>query len=163
MPRKSHRSARLAAYNTPAALARRKASNEARSIAGPAPVYPDAARPGQPTGEYIEAFWRGQFVRLELGRPYPPSAGKRPRCDQASVLVGDQVLIDAAGLTAIFDDLRAQLTARAPSLRAMVAMQQGYSARDEADAEADRPTPRSAARPGEQEPSPDQPEPNHDP
>ena len=136
MLRKSHRSAKLSAYNTSAALARRKASNEARSIAGPAPIYPDAARPGQPTGEYVEAFWRGQLVRLELGRPYPPKASKRPRCDQACVLVGDQVLIDAAGLTAIFDELRAQLTVKAPSLRALAGMQQGYTERDEADAAA---------------------------
>lgn len=128
---KSHRFARC---NTPQALARRKAGSEARSIAGPAPIYPAAVRPGQPTGEYVEAFWRGQLVRLELGCPYPPKAGKRPRCDQASVLVGDQVLIDAAGLTAIFDELRAQLTVKAPSLRALSTMQQGYSERDETDA-----------------------------
>lgn len=136
MERKSHRSAKLAAYNAPAALARRKAGNEARSMAGPSPVYPDAPRPGQPTGEYFEAFWRGQLVRLEIGRPYPPRPGVRPRCDQGSVLVGDQVLIDAAGLTAIFDEMRAQLNVKAPSLRTLAQMQEANTARDEIDAAA---------------------------
>jgi hypothetical protein len=131
MRRKSQKFAR---FNAPPALAKRKAAAEARSIAGPAPIYPDEVRAGEPTGEYVEAFWRGQLVRLELGRPYPPSPGRRPRCDQASVLVGDQVLIDAAGLTAIFDELRAQLTVKALPLRALVGMQQGYTERDEADA-----------------------------
>lgn len=134
MSRKSRRSARLDAYNAPAALARRKAGKEARSMAGPAPNYPAAPRPGQPTGEYVEAFWRGQLVRLDLGRPYPPKAGKRPRCDQACVLVGDQVLIDAAGLTAIFDELRAQLAVKSPSLRMLAQMQEANTARDEIDA-----------------------------
>lgn len=130
------KSQKFATFNAPQALARRKAKAEAHSIAGPAPVYPDEVRAGQPTGEYVEAYWRGQLVRLDLGRPYPPSPGRRPRCDQASVLVGDQVLIDAAGLVVIFDKLRAQLTARALPLRALATMQQGYTERDEADAEA---------------------------
>jgi len=118
----------------PAALARRKASNEERSIAGPAPLYPDAVRAGLLTGEYVEMLWRGQFVRLDLGRPYQPRPGHRPRCDQASVKVGDQVLIDAAGLVVILDELRSQITARSMSLRAMSGAQQGYSERDELDA-----------------------------
>jgi hypothetical protein len=134
MPRKSHRSAKLAAYNKPAALANRKAGNEARSIAGPAPLYPDAVSAGELTGEYVEMMWRGQFVRLDLGRPYPPRPGHRPRCDQASVKVGDQVLIDAAGLVVILDELRAQITARSMPLRAFSGAQQDYSERDEADA-----------------------------
>ena len=131
MRRKSQTFAR---FNAPAALAKRKSDAEARSIAGPAPIYPDDVRAGEPTGEYVEAYWRGQLVRLELGRPYPPSPGRRPRCDQASVLVGDQVLIDAAGLVVILDELRAQLTARALPLRSLAGMQERYSARDEVDA-----------------------------
>lgn len=134
MPRKSHRSARLAAYNAPAALARRKAGNEARSIAGHAPLYPDPVAPGALTGEYIEAFWRGQLVRLDLGRPYPPRPGHRPRCDQASVTIGGQSLINAAGLVLIFDEMRAQLTARAMPLSALAGVQHGHTAQDEADA-----------------------------
>lgn len=129
---KSHR---YAGCNTPAALARRKAGNEARSRARPAPIYPAAVCAGQPTGEYVEAFWRGQLVRLDLGRPYPPRPGHRPRCDQASVLVGDQVLIDAAGLVVILDELRSQLIVRTMPLRAL-AVADGYSARDEAAAAA---------------------------
>lgn len=126
---------RHAHCNTPEALARRKDGNEARSIAGPAPIYPLQRKAGEPTGEYVELFWRGQFVRWEFGNPFPPRPGHRPRCDQASVLVGDQVPIGAAGLVAIFDALR-DAVAPAMSLRAIAGLQQGYSAQYEADAAA---------------------------
>lgn len=129
---KSHRFARC---NTPAALARRKARNEARSIAGPSPEYPPHAMPGSETGEYVEIQWRGQFVRLDLCRPFPPGPCVRARSDQASVRLGGEVLIDAAGLVVILDTLRAMVQdVRAPSLRQYASMQNGYTARDEADA-----------------------------
>lgn len=131
---KSHRFARC---NAPPALARRKAGNEARSIAGPSPDYPPQAMPGAETGEYIEIQWRGQFVRLDLCRPFPPNPCVRARSDQASVKMGGEVLMDAAGLVDIFDALRAMVgNVRAPSLRQYASAQNGYSERDEEDAAA---------------------------
>lgn len=128
---------RHAAQNTPAALARRKAANEARSAAGPSPNYPPQAMPGAETGEYVEIMWRGQFVRFDLCRPFPPGPCLRARSDQASVKLDGEVLIDAAGLTRIFDELREMLQGvREPSLREYASAQNGYSARDEADAAA---------------------------
>jgi hypothetical protein len=44
------------------------------------------------------------------------------------------VLTDAAGLTAIFDELRSQLTVKAPSLRMLAQMQEANTARDAIDA-----------------------------
>lgn len=133
-----HKSNRArAAQNTPQALARRKAANEARSAAGPSPDYPQQAMPGAETGEYVEIQWRGQFVRLDLCRPFPPSPCVRARSDQASVKMGGEVLMDAAGLVLILDALRAMVQdIRAPSLRQYASAQNGYSARDEADAAA---------------------------
>lgn len=128
---------RHAAQNTPAALSRRKAANEARSAAGPSPNYPPQAMPGAETGEYVEIQWRGQFVRFDLCRPFPPGPCLRARSDQAAVKLGSEVLLDAAGLVLIFDALRAMVQdVRAPSLRQYSSVQNGYSARDEADAAA---------------------------
>lgn len=124
-PQNSH-----AHCNTPGALARRKSGNEARSIAGPSPVYPTQLRAAEPTGEYVELLWRGQLIRWEFGHPFPPRLGANPRCDQACVLVGDQVLIDAAGLVRIFDELR-EAVAPAMSRRALAGLQDGYSVQDE--------------------------------
>lgn len=136
MTKKSHHN-KHAAQNTPQALARRKAKNETRSAAGPSPEYPPQAMPGAETGEYVEIQWRGQFVRIDLCKPFPPGPCQRARSDQASVKLGGEVLIDAAGLVVILDTLRAMVQdVRAPSLRQWASMQNGYSARDELDAAA---------------------------
>jgi hypothetical protein len=94
--------------------------------ARPAPEYP----PDLPTsGEWLAARVHGQFVVIHLHRL--PSH----RTDQWGATLGDQVLTDAAGLTVLCTELRHAI-GRVPSRRAYALMQNGYSARDEADAAA---------------------------
>ena len=114
-------------YNaTPGAHARRSASREAASIAGPSPVYPSLA---PLHGDWIGACINGQPVIIRLARD------SRHRTDQWAAEIDGVVVADAAGMTALVTLLRGQF-ARAPSKRQLGCMQNGYTARDEEDARA---------------------------
>lgn len=94
--------------------------------AGPAPEYP----PDLPqSGEWLAARVHGQTVVIHLHRL--PSH----RTDQWAALLDGRMLTDAAGLTVLCTALRHAI-GRVPSLRAYAAMQNGYTAKDEADAAA---------------------------
>jgi hypothetical protein len=109
-------------------FARLRARREAAIRARPAPVYPPITRPGAHTDEWIEVRLNGHTVRVQLGVP-----GGIGRSDQRSAWIDDALLTRAAGLTWLFDRVRAMLPA-APSRRLLAGLQQGYSLRDEADA-----------------------------
>lgn len=99
----------------------------ARLIAArPAPEYP----PDLPaSGEWIAAHVHGQTVVIHLHRL--PSH----RTDQWGATLDGRIISDAAGMTVLCTALR-HAVGRVPSRRAYVAMQGGYSARDEQDAAA---------------------------
>lgn len=112
-------------YNaTPGAYARRSAAREAASIAGPAPAYPAMA---PVHGEWLGGRINGHTVIMRLIR------NPHHRSDQFSAEIDGEVVADAAGLTRLHDLLRAGWP-KAPSLRSLAGMQEGYSARDDADA-----------------------------
>jgi hypothetical protein len=101
---------------------RRAAAIQAR----PAPEYP----PDLPaSGEWLAARVHGQMVVLHLHRL--PSH----RTDQWGATQDGRLIADAAGLTVLCTALRHAI-GRVPSRRAYASMQNGYSARDEADAKA---------------------------
>lgn len=79
--------------NTPAAKARRRASREAASIAGPAPAYP----PDAPLhGDWIGGRINGHTVVMRLMRD------PQHRSDQWAAEIDGTPVADAAGLTALW-------------------------------------------------------------
>ena len=118
---------RWARYNaTPDAHLRRKAAREAASIAGPAPAYPPTA---PVHGDWLGGCINGHVVIMRLMRD--PSH----RSDQWAAEIDGEAVSDAAGLTRLLDLLRVQWP-KAPSLRMLARLRDGYSGRDEADAAA---------------------------
>lgn len=114
-------------YNaTPGAHARRRALREAASIAGPAPAYPATA---PLHGDWLGGCINGHTVIMRLMRD------PRHRSDQWAAEVDGEAVADAAGLTRLHDLLR-EGWPKAQSKRTLCQRQDGYSARDEADAAA---------------------------
>jgi hypothetical protein len=81
------------------------------------------------SGEWLAARIRGQLVVIDLHK-WPEH-----RVDQWAAVREGELLSDAAGLTVLCTLLR-QSMGRPLSLRAYAGLQQGYTARDEADAAA---------------------------
>lgn len=113
-------------YNaTPGAYARRSASREAASIAGPAPAYPPMA---PVHGDWLGGQINGHTVIIRLMRE------PGHRSDQFAAEIDGETVADAAGLTRLHDLLRSQWP-RAHSRRSLAQTHQGHTERDEADAE----------------------------
>jgi hypothetical protein len=93
--------------NTPQARAKRRATLDAKRIAGPAPVYPAAA---PLNGDWLGACVNGHTVIIRLCR------APGHRSDQWAAEIDGEVIAQAAGLTLLFDMLRERLP-KAPSLR----------------------------------------------
>lgn len=114
-------------YNaTPGAHQLRQRAREAASIAGPAPAYPPTA---PLHGDWLGGRINGQTIIIRLMRD------PQHRSDQWAAEIDGDTVADAAGLTRLHDLLRERWP-KAPSKRALAGMQEGYSARDEADAAA---------------------------
>ena len=90
----------------------------------PAPEYPPDL---PPSGEWLAAHVHGQTVVIHLHRLLSH------RTDQWGATLDGEIISDAAGMTVICTALRHAI-GRVPSRRAYASMQNGYSARDEADA-----------------------------
>jgi hypothetical protein len=118
---------RWARYNaTPGSFRRRQAKREAASMAAPAPPYPADA---PLTGDWLGGRINGHAVIMDLARM--PSH----RCDQWAAWIDGEQVTDAAGLTRLWALIKDRWPSAMP-LRALATMPQGYSARDEADAQA---------------------------
>lgn len=95
-------------------------------MAAPAPIYPADA---PLTGDWLGGRINGHTVIMELVR-LPGH-----RSDQWAAWIDGVQVTDAAGLTELWRAVKRRWP-RAPSLQSLATMQQGYSARDEADAAA---------------------------
>ena len=98
--------------NTPQARAKRRATLDAKRIAGPAPIYPAAA---PIHGDWLGGQINGHAVIMRMMR-HP-----RHRSDQWAAEIDGETVADSAGLTALLDLLR-QRFPRAPSLKQLASM-----------------------------------------
>lgn len=105
-------------------FARLRARREAAILARPAPEYP----PELPTsGEWLAGYVHGSLVVIHFHRD------AKHRADQWAGELNGAMIESAAGLTVLCDRLRHSL-GRPMSRRAVAGLQNGYTARDEADA-----------------------------
>lgn len=112
MPTLQSRRRRTARLNCPQARSKRRATLDAKRIAGPAPVYPATA---PVHGDWLGWQVNGHTVIVRMMR-HP-----RHRSDQWAAEIDGEAVADAIGLTALLDLLR-QRFPKAPSLRQLASM-----------------------------------------